>query len=104
MIGQVESEKFPGHYYEILDLLGSGGQGAVYLALLKKPVKEGYQTEGIFAAKVITKAYLVGDNPETRQNRIDAVYREAKLMGRTNSQYCIQVREFIETVNEFYII
>lgn len=58
----------------------------------------------MYAAKEISKAYILGDNPQTRQERHEAVFQEVQMMGRVNSQYCIQVTELIETDHEFYII
>lgn len=54
MLDHIDSEKFPGCYYEILDMIGSGGQATVYLALLKRPDDNIGITEGIYAAKVIS--------------------------------------------------
>ena len=63
MLDNIDSEKFPGCFYEILEMIGSGGQATVYLALLKRPCEDTVINEGIYAAKVISQAYLLGDSP-----------------------------------------
>ena len=57
MLDNIDSEKFPGCFYEILEMIGSGGQATVYLALLKRPCEDTVINEGIYAAKVISQAY-----------------------------------------------
>ena len=48
---RIQSSKFPGHYYELLDQLGNGGNGAVYSVKLCEN-ETGY-AKNLYACKIV---------------------------------------------------
>ena len=64
MTSMIDSQKNPGCFYEILELIGEGGQAKVYKVLLKKQEKSKIKVLGVYAAKIIEKESLRDVDPE----------------------------------------
>ena len=61
----IQSERFPGHSYRLLEQTGQGGMGTVYTVKLVNDATE--KAIAMYACKVVLKSFIQSKNTEKRE-------------------------------------
>jgi hypothetical protein len=66
--------------------------------------KQKHTVHGVYAAKVVSQAYLSRSGPLKEKKRVEALQHEVFLMNQIQSEHVINVGEFIITPKYKFII